>query len=542
MILSHTQINSHHQLPTCHSPINDSIRMDHRIKSNLAMEASLFYYVVFFLFLYFLTRRLLQNKGLPPSPALSLPVIGHLHLIKRPLHRTLAKLSKQHGPILFVHFGSRPVLVVSSPSAAEECFTKNDIVFANRPRLLAGKHLGYNYTTLPWAPYGDHWRNLRRVAVLELLSSNRVQKYRGIRMDEIRSLILRLYRRSSKGGEFQVEEMKSMFFELTLNVMMRMIAGKRYYGEGEEELEEERKFKEIVTETFELSGVTSIGDFLPVLKWIGFNQIDKKLIALQRKRDGFMQSLIEERRKLTNDSYSEQSSKTMVDVLLSLQETDPEYYTDDIIRGMMQVLLSAGTDTSAGTLEWALSLLLNNPETLSKAREEIDMEIGQNRFMEESDLGRLPYLHGIIKETFRMCPVSPVLVPHESSEECTVGGFSIPRGAMLLVNIWAIQNDPGLWEKASEFKPDRFVGPEAVNNGFTLLPFGTGRRRCPGESMAMGLIPLTLGSLIQCFEWERIGEEMVDMSEGSGLTMPKAQPLVVKCRPRPAMINLLSQI
>ncbi|KAH1065551.1 hypothetical protein J1N35_030538 [Gossypium stocksii] len=404
MILSHTQINSHHQLPNCHSPINDSIRMDHRVKSNLAMEASLFYFIVFFLFFYFLTRRLLQNKGLPPSPALSLPVIGHLHLIKRPLHRTLAKLSKQHGPILFVHFRSRPVLVVSSPSAAEECFTKNDIVFANRPRLLAGKHLGYNYTTLPWAPYGDHWRNLRRVAVLELLSSNRVQNYRGIRMDEIRSLILRLYRRSSKGGI--------------------------------------------------------------VISW-------------------------------------------------------NRYFSWD--RGV-------GSVTSA-----------KQSKTLSKAREEIDMEIGQNRFMEEPDLGRLPYLHGIIKETFRMCPVSPVLVPHESSEECTVGGFSIPRGTMLLVNIWAIQNDPGLWEKASEFKPDRFVGPEAVNNGFAL-PFGTGRRRCPGESMAMGLIPLTLGSLIQCFEWERIGEEMVDMSEGSELTMPKAQPLVVKCRPRPAMINLLSQI
>ncbi|XWS21260.1 hypothetical protein CRYUN_Cryun30bG0040400 [Craigia yunnanensis] len=142
------------------------------------MEASFFYYVVFFLFLflflYFLTQRLLQNKGLPPSPALSLPIIGHLHLIKKPLYRTLAKLSKQHGPILFIQFGSRPVLVVSSPSAAEECFTKNDVVFANRPRLLAGKHLGYDYTTLVWAPYGDHWRNLRRVTSLELLSSNRV--------------------------------------------------------------------------------------------------------------------------------------------------------------------------------------------------------------------------------------------------------------------------------------------------------------------------------------------------------------------------------
>ncbi|GMI91107.1 cytochrome P450, family 81, subfamily D, polypeptide 8 [Hibiscus trionum] len=506
------------------------------------MEASLFYYVVFFVFLYFLTRKLLDNKQLPPSPALSLPIIGHLHLIRKPPHRTLAKLSKQHSPILFFQFGSRPVLVVSSPSAAEECFTKNDIVFANRPRLLAGKHLGYDYTTLPWAPYGDHWRNLRRVATVELLSSNRVQKYVAIQMDEVRSLILRLCR-GSKGGEFRVVDMKSMFFELTLNVMMRMIAGKRYYDEGAEEMEEKRKFKEIVTETFEVSGATNIRDFVPVLKWVGLNKIDKKLEKLRRKRDEFMQNLIDERQKLTSDSYSEsgQSSKTMVDVLLLLQETDPEYYTDDIIRGMMQVLLSAGTDTSAGTMEWALSLFLNNPKTLSKAREEIDKEIGQNRVMEESDIGKLPYLHGIIKETFRMYSVAPLLAPHESSEECTVGGFSIPRGTMLLVNTWAIHNDPGCWEQPAEFKPERFLGPERVKNGFMLLPFGTGRRRCPGESLAMGLIPLTLGSLIQCFEWERIGEDMVDMSEGNGLSMPKAHPLVAKCRPRPDMMNFLLQ-
>ncbi|KAK8642689.1 hypothetical protein V6N13_012026 [Hibiscus sabdariffa] len=483
------------------------------------MEASLFYFVGFFVFLYFLTGKLLGYKQLPPSPALSLPIIGHLHLIRKPLHRTLAKLSKQHGPILFFQFGSRPVLVVSSPLAAEECFTKKDVVFANRPRLLAGKHLGYDYTTLPWAPYGDHLRNLRRVATVELLSSNRVQKYLGIQMDEVRSLILRLCRRSKGGVEFRVVEMKSMLFELTLNVMMRMIAGKRYFGEGVEEVEEKRKFKEIVTETFELSGATNIGDFVPLLTWIGLNKIEKKLEKLRWKRDEFMQNLIDERRKLTSDSYSEQSGKTMVDDLLSLQETDPEYYTDDIIRGMMQVLLSAGTDTSAGTLEWALSLLLNNPQTLSKAREEIDEEIGQNMLMEESDIGKLPYLHGIIKETFRICPVAPLLAPHESSEECTVGGFCIPRGTMLLVNTWAIQNDPGCWEQPNEFKPERFLGPETVRNGFTLLPFGTGRRRCPGESLAMGLIPLTLGSLIQCFEWERIGEEMVDMSEGNGLSV-----------------------
>ncbi|WRX31202.1 Cytochrome P450 - like 10 [Theobroma cacao] len=500
------------------------------------MEASIFYYVVFFRFLYFLTKRLLQDKGLPPSPALSLPIIGHLHLIKRPLHRTLAKLSQQHGPVLFFHFGSRPVVVVSSPSAAEECFTKNDVIFANRPRLLAGKHLGYDYTTLLWAPYGDHWRNLRRMASLEILSSNRVQKNLGIRMDEVRSLILRLYR-SSNGGGFQVVEMKSILFELALNVMMRMTAGKRYFREGDEELEEEGKFKEIVTEAIQLSGATNIGDFLPVLQWIGLNKIEKKLSILQMKRDGFMQNLIEERRKSVTDSYSEKRSKTLVDVVLSLQETDPEYYTDNMIRGLLQVMLTAGTDTSAGTLEWALSLLLNNPKTLMKAREEIDIEADRGIRSWQTPIP--PWHH---KRDTKNVSCYPPTGTTRIMRRMYSGRFYVPRGTMLLVNVWAMQSDPVLWEKPTEFKPERFHGLEAEKNGFRFWPFGTGRRRCPGEGLAMRMVPFALGSLIQCFEWERIGEEMVDMTEGNGLTMPKAQPLVARCRPRPAMMNLLSQL
>ncbi|OMO70652.1 Cytochrome P450 [Corchorus olitorius] len=460
------------------------------------------------------------------------------------MHRTLARLSKKHGPILFLEFGSRPVLVVSSPSAVEECFTKNDIIFANRPRILAGKHLGYDYSTLVWAPYGDHWRNLRRMASLEILSSNRIQKYAGIRMDEVRSLILRLYKITSKNGDdqFHVVEMKSLFFELILNVIMRMIAGKRYYGEKEGELEEERKFKEVVTETLELSGVRNNVDYIPALKWVGVNKVEKKQAILQRRRDELIQNLIEERKKSISNSSSEERNRTIIDVLLALQENNPEYYTNVMIRGMVQVLITAGTETSAATMEWALTLLLNNPKTLVKAQEEIDMVVGTNRLMDETDIDKLPYLGGIINETFRMCPITPLLIPHESSEECTVGGFRIPRGTMLLVNIWAMHNDPALWEDPTIFKPERFVGPKTENNNGLILPFGAGRRKCPGERMAMRSIPLVLGCLIQCFEWERIGEEMVDMSEGKGLTMPKAKPLVAKCRPRSAMMNLLSQI
>lgn len=208
----------------------------------------------------------------------------------------------------------------------------------------------------------------------------------------------------------------------------------------------------------------------------------------------------------------------------------------------IQVMLAAGTDTSSGTMEWALSLLLNNPESLAKSQTEIDNQIGQSRLIEESDLANPPYLSGIINETLRMYPSGPLLVPHESSEDCTVGGFHVPRGTMLLVNAWAIHNDPKLWLQPEQFKPERFLNVQEERDGFIWLPFGTGRRGCPGEGLANRIVGIALGSLIQCFEWERRSEEMVDMTEGAGLTMPKARPLIAKCRPRPTMLALLSQL
>ena len=208
----------------------------------------------------------------------------------------------------------------------------------------------------------------------------------------------------------------------------------------------------------------------------------------------------------------------------------------------VQALLTAGTDTSAGTMEWAMSLLLNHPKVLKKVQAEIDNVVGHDRLINEADLAKLPYLHCIVNETMRMYPAGPLLVPHESSEDCMVGGFKVPGGTILLVNMWAIQNDPKIWDEPRSFKPERFEGFEGVRDGFKFVPFGSGRRGCPGEALASRVVGLALGSLLQCFEWDRIGEEMVDMSEGSGLTLPKAQSLFANCRPRPTMANLLSHI
>ncbi|CAL5385436.1 unnamed protein product [Camellia sinensis] len=506
------------------------------------MEVTLFIYLPLFLSFYFLAQNFVRKlQNLPPSPFPTLPLLGHLHLLKKPIHRTLSKLSDRYGPVLLLRFGSRRVLLVASPSAAEECFTQNDIVFANRPRLLVGKHLGYNFTSMAWAPYGDHWRNLRRIASLELLSSHRLQILSHIRVNEIQSLIHRLYKDSAVNPD-QAVNMKSAFFKLTFNVMTRMIAGKRYYGEGVENSEEAKRFQEIVSETGQLGAEKNVGDFFPFVRWFGIKGSEKKLIDLHEKRDKFMQDLIEQHRSNESGFGGGERKRTMIEILLSLHDTEPEYYTDENIRSLMLVLLHAGTDTSVGTMEWALSYLLNNPEILRKARIEIDNCVGQDRLIDESDLIKLPYLRCIINETLRMHPAAPLLIPHESSADCTVGGFHIPRSTMLLVNMWAIQNDPKIWVDSNKFKPERFEGLDGSRDGFMLMPFGSGRRGCPGEGLALRMVGLALGSLIQCFDWERISNEMVDMTEVGGVTAPKAQPLMAKCKPRPIIMKLLSHI
>lgn len=491
------------------------------------------------LFLSLLIFSSFRTRNRPRTP-LSLPILGHLHLLKKPLHRTLSTLSDRYGPILFLRFGSRPVLVISSPSLVQECFAKNDIIFANRPRLLAGKYIGYNYSTLGWASYGPHWRNIRRIATIEILSSNRVNMFEQVRSEEVRSLVKDLFRDVDRIGKV---ELKSKFSELTFNIMMQMIAGKRYFGEHVVDMEEAKLFRDIVQESLQLSGASNLMDYLPVLRWVGFKGVEKRMERLVEKRDLLLQGLIEEHRNRKKERNGEEErKKTMIDVLLSLQETEAEYYKDDIIKGLIIALVTAGTDTTAVTIEWVMSLLLNHPHVLSKAKSEIDIQVGHDRLIHESDLPSLPYLNCIINEALRLYPVGPLLIPHESSEPCTVGGYDVSRGTMLLVNLWAIHRNPKLWEDSTSFRPERFEGVEGEKVGLNMLPFGYGRRACPGMAMATRLVGFVLGTLIQCFEWRRVGEEEVDMEEGAGLTMPKARPLEAMYRPCLSMIDVLSQL
>ncbi|KAL8131105.1 cytochrome P450 81Q32-like [Apium graveolens] len=496
---------------------------------------SLYLYLLVVLFtiaaLYLYTR--LSNYNLPPTPFPALPIFGHLYLLKKPLHKTLSGLSKKYGPVFYFLYGSRRVLFVSSAAAAEECLTKNDIIFANRPNLIFGKYIGNDFTSIVWSGYGDHWRNLRKLCSLEILAPHRLQKLSSIRIEEVKSMVKHLYKVS--GGEMQVVETKPFLFEMMFNVLTRMIAGKRYYGEESKNSEEAKRFQDIIKETSRLASAFDMGDYVPILRWFWFKDLENQFVKLSKRRYDFVQDWIDQFRGSGNKA----ENKNLIQILLDLHEAEPDYYTDDYIVSLMQALLQAGVSVSVDTMEWTMSLLLNNQDVLHKAQNEIDSVVGKDGLISETHLPELPYLRCILIETMRMYPVARYLVPHESSEDCSIAGFRVPRGTMLLLDLKAIQNDPKIWEDPEMFRPERFL---EGNAGHGWLPFGSGRRKCPGEGLAMRVIVLALGALIQCFDWERIGKEMVDMTEGQGLFGPKVVPLRAKCRARPSIVGLLSEI
>nr|WAW38264.1 CYP81B140 [Plumbago zeylanica] len=484
-----------------------------------------------------------KKENLPPSPFPSLPIVGHLHLFKEPIHRNLAKVADRYGPLVLLHMGGRRILVVSSPSAAEECLNQKDVQLANRPELVISEIFGYKSTSMIWAPYGELWRNLRRVTAQELLSIHRLQLLAGIRCEEVKFLLRRINNEMIPGGgEWKTLNVKKFLFETVNNVMMRMIAGKRYYGEGDED-PEGRMFRHMFRLNEKMGEITTIGDFFPTLRWFSAWQ-EKTYKSVFKETDQFFQDLVDQhRRRMIEEGENFDSNRkgsSMIDVLLSLQKTDPELYTEETVKGLVLLLLIAGTDTSAATSEWALSVLLNNPDALKKAQKEIDQVVGHDRLVEESDLKNLVYLRCVIKETLRMYPVSPLLLHNSTKEtDVIVGGYTIPRDTIVWINLWAIHNDPKVWKEPRKFKPERFYEEVALNklgrsnnHNFSIMPFGAGRRSCPGESLAHRMVGMILSTLLQNFEWARLGEEEVEMAECVGFTMPKDNPLIAKCRRR----------
>ncbi|RCV40787.1 hypothetical protein SETIT_9G083500v2 [Setaria italica] len=402
------------------------------------------------------------------------------------------------------------------PSRSRECFTEHDVTFANRPRFPSLLLISYDGTTLPTCGYGPHWRNLRRVATVQLLSAHRVRCMSPVISGEVRTMVRRTYRTAAAapGGAARVE-LKRRLFEVSLSALMGTIARtKASSAEADADTDtspEAQEFKKALDEFIPLVDAASVWDLLPVLRWFDVFGARKKIVAAVGRRDAFLRRLIDaERRSL--DGGGENDKKSMISVLLSLQKS-----------GAGCSMFTAGTETTA---EWAMSLLLNHPEALKKAQAEIDACVGAEQC--------------IVSETLRQYPVVPTLIPHESTADCAVGGHLVPAGTMLLVNVYAIHRDPAAWADPAAFRPERFEGGGA--EGRLLMPFGMGRRKCPGETLALRTLGLVLGTLIQCFDWDTVGGAEVDMAEGVGITLPRAVPLEAMCRPRQAMLDVLQKL
>ncbi|KAL1534196.1 cytochrome P450 81C13-like [Salvia divinorum] len=479
-----------------------------------------------------------QNKNHPPSPP-SLPVIGHLHLLnlKNPLYLTLTSLSSLYGPIFSLRLGCKSFLIISSPSAVEESFTTNDVVFANRPTSVAGDHLTYNYSSYSWSPYGHLWRVLRRLTVVELFSSHSLQRSAHIREEEMLR-ILRLLRKES-GKRVDLNNVISTF---SFNVVMRGIAGKLCVGEEEIGTEAGREILRWMRAMFSPTVLLGMCDYFPILRMIGYKGLEKNAVLMQKKRDKFLQAMVDEIREKSSVAPAAAEDKmrggNLTERLLSVQASGPDLYNDDVIKSILVVMLAAGTDTSALTMEWAMSNLLTQPHVLQKLQQEIDNNVGHDHLINDADLPKLPYLRCVVNETLRLHPVAPLLLPHLSSEQCRVGGYDIPRGTILLVNAWAVHRGPSQWDDPEKFYPERFEGLEAEREGSRFLPFGTGRRACPGAAMAMRTVSLALGAFVQCFEWGK-GDVEVDFGVDLAVTLRKAKPLEAVCVVRNEALHLL---
>ncbi|KAJ3696169.1 hypothetical protein LUZ60_001546 [Juncus effusus] len=459
-------------------------------------------------FLSFINKN--KSKKLPPSP-LALPLIGHLYLLKKPLHQTLSRVAQKYGPAIFLHFGSRPVLVISSYSLSEQCFTTHDMAFSNRVHLPSGKHIMFDYNHIAAANYGPHLRNVRQVVTMELLSAQWLHATLDVRAGEVRDLAHCLFQswntasaRLMRSNYFEKVDLKTKLFELSLNVMMTMIAGKRFYGDNVDDLDEAKRFRKALEEFYALIGPSNLENFLPVLRLLGVTGTAKKLKHLAELNEEMSQKLIDEHRR-----GGEKKKNTMIAKLLELQKENPQKYDDKIIQIIAISLLQAVTDTTSSSVEWAMALLLNNPDVLKKATNEIDEHVRNERLIQESDMVNLPYLHSILQEVLPSVPVG--------------GGGG--GGA---------SHDPRITRKS---KPERFEGEIKAK---WMIPFGMGRRRCLGEGLALRELGLILGTLIQCLDWERVGDELVDMTEGSALTLSKADPLEALYRPGPVMMKILS--
>ncbi|PKA62415.1 Cytochrome P450 93A1 [Apostasia shenzhenica] len=454
-----------------------------------------------------------RRHRLPPSPT-GLPIVGHLHLLSGIPHRSLHQLSLRLGPLFSLRLGAIPCVVASSAATAAKFFKTHDTSFSNRPNTIAVSVLTYGSSNFSFAPYGAFWRFTKRLYMTELFSSRTLSQFRPLRRDELRQLLSELH---AKGKQGVAVDVGAELTRLTNNVTTRMAVSRRCSGtDGEAD-----EMRRLVLETTGLLGKFNVGDYVWFLRGLDLQGLGRRLKDLHRRFDGMLEKIMKEKEEERRQRKEEVvKAKDLLDILMDIYEDE---HAEDIFTG--------GTDNTSLTVQWALAELINHPPAMEKAKAELDAVTGGRRLVDEPDIPHLPYLQAVITETLRLHPPTP-LIPRESSDDCTVDGFDIPARTRLFINAWAIGRDPEVWHRPLDFSPERFLpdgdgASGAKGNQFQMIPFGGGKRGCPGMTAAMQIVQSTLAALIQCFEWEIAGGGgPADMGEEPGLTLQRATPLM----------------
>ncbi|XVF03639.1 hypothetical protein REPUB_Repub05bG0010400 [Reevesia pubescens] len=471
-----------------------------------------------------LTRRLI------PGPS-KLPLIGNMHQLAGSLpHRCLRDLARKHGPIMHLQLGQISTVVVSSPEIAEEIMKTHDIIFAYRPLLVVAMIITYKCTDISFAPYGSYWRHLRKICMSELMSAARVHSFQSIREEEVLNLIKTI--RANEGLPFNLGE---KVFSMTYAITATAAFGKK--------CKEQDSFISVISETSKVQSGFFISEFFPSLKVLDLvSGLRHKVEKIHEETDRILENIVndhKERRARAKSRSEDVYKEDLVDVLLRLQENGEFSLSDDNIKAILFDIFSGGSETSSTLVEWAMLEMIKNPRVMREAQTEVRQVFEGKGNVDETRIHELKYLKSVIKETLRLHPIFPLLIPRECSKDCEVNGFQIPSKTRVIINAWAIGRDPNHWPEPEKFYPERFLNSSVdfMGTNFEFIPFGAGRRICPGILFALPNVELPLAQLLFHFDWKLpngMKQEDLDMTEAFGMTVRCKNELVLVPTPQRA--------
>ncbi|XP_059276088.1 probable (S)-N-methylcoclaurine 3'-hydroxylase isozyme 2 [Lycium ferocissimum] len=473
--------------------------------------------LIFFLFKVFKSSNKIPQ--LPPGP-IPWPVLGNIfHMGKMP-HINLTNYAKTYGPLMSLKLGTQWLVVGSSPSAAIEILKTHDRILSGRhvPNAAPSKGSNLDKTSMGWtSECNNGWRYLRTLCRTELFSGKVLESQACLREKKVMELVefLRL-------KEGQVVNLGELVFATVFNMLSNVMMSRDMVNLEKEK--EDGGVKSLVRGVVDVASAPNISDFYPIFGKLDLQGLRKKSRDLVTNICSKWEPILQERR-----NSRENGSSSQQDFLETLLDNG---FTNDRIHQLFMELFSAGADTSTSTIEWAMAELMKNVESMKKVQDELKIELGESDYPKESQLLRLSYVQACVNETLRLHPPAPLLLPHRAIKTCQVMSYTIPKDTQIFVNVWAIARDPSIWEEPEMFRPQRFLSfdMDFKGNDFEFLPFGAGRRICPGLPMAAIKIPLVLASLVHFFDWElphgKCPAEL-DMHEKFGVTLQKKEPLLL---------------